>query len=192
MGLCHKPNGQSHGSSANSFCSWDQALDLSSSALIHHGLSLVDKHCCVQDPDFETEGSVISCLQDFRDMLMESTCQDQVHKMMALAAEDIRFNQILSDACLPDRERFCKDTQQVTYRRCCSCQLVVLCIMLLCCAGFLITKLCCTLSWTDAAQTSATMFAVSAVCAATLCVLMLLEKDVLHLSAVQLKYLAST
>ena len=130
---CHKPNGQSHGCSAKSFCSWDQALGLSTSVgYIHCGSSLVDNHCCVQDPDFETEGSVISCLQDFRDMLMESTCQDQVHKMMALAAEDIRFNQILSDACLSDRERFCKDTQQVTYRLCCSCQLVVLCIMLLC------------------------------------------------------------
>lgn len=68
----------------------------------------------VQDPDFETEGSVIACLQDFRNMLMETKCQEQVHKMMALASEDIRFNQILSDACLSDRERFCKDTQQVT------------------------------------------------------------------------------
>ena len=92
----------------------------------------------VQDPDFETEGSVIACLQDFRNMLMETKCQEQVHKMMALASEDIRFNQILSDACLSDRERFCKDTQQVAYCVCGEVSIVLAafalpCMLLTCC-----------------------------------------------------------
>lgn len=80
-------------------------------------ISLLPMSCVnVQEPEYDTEGSVISCLQDFRNVLMDSNCQEQVHKMMSLASEDIRFNQILSDACLSDRERFCKDTQQVIHR----------------------------------------------------------------------------
>ena len=44
---------------------------------------------------------------------MNLQCKDQVHKVMARASEDIRFNQLLADACLNDREQFCGGTQQV-------------------------------------------------------------------------------
>lgn len=69
----------------------------------------------MQDQDYDSDVSVIACLQDFRNSLMDEGCQQQVHKLMSLASEDVRFNQILSEACLSDRERFCKDTQQVRH-----------------------------------------------------------------------------
>ena len=63
----------------------------------------------------ESEGQIVSCLQDSRDMLMNMQCREQVHKVMARASEDIRFNQILADACFNDREQFCSTTQQVNF-----------------------------------------------------------------------------
>ena len=63
----------------------------------------------------ESEGQIVSCLQDSRDMLMNMQCQEQVHKVMARASEDIRFNQMLADACFNDREQFCSTTQQVSF-----------------------------------------------------------------------------
>lgn len=57
----------------------------------------------------------MSCLQDSRDMLMNMQCREQVHKVMARASEDIRFNQMLADACFNDREQFCSTTQQVRF-----------------------------------------------------------------------------
>lgn len=55
----------------------------------------------------------MACLQDYRDTLVNSKCRDEVHKVMARASEDIRFNQMLSEACLTDREVHCSTTQQV-------------------------------------------------------------------------------
>jgi len=63
----------------------------------------------------ESEGQIVSCLQDSRDMLMNMQCREQVHKVVARASEDIRFNQMLADACFNDREQFCSTTQQVTF-----------------------------------------------------------------------------
>lgn len=57
----------------------------------------------------------MACLQDFRSMLIDSKCRDEVHKVMARGSEDIRFNQMLSDACLGDREKHCNTTQQVSH-----------------------------------------------------------------------------
>ena len=61
----------------------------------------------------EMEGQIAACLQDSRDMLMNSQCKDEVHQVMVRASEDIRFNQMLADACLNDRDKFCSNTQQV-------------------------------------------------------------------------------
>ena len=55
----------------------------------------------------------MACLQDSRKLLVDSKCKDEVHKVMARASEDIRFNQMLSEACLTDREVHCNTTQQV-------------------------------------------------------------------------------
>ena len=63
----------------------------------------------------ESEGQIVACLQDSRDMLMNMQCREQVHKVMARASEDIRFNQMLADACFNDREQFCSTTQQVSF-----------------------------------------------------------------------------
>ena len=62
----------------------------------------------------EGDGIVMSCLQDHRNTLIESKCRDAVHKAIARASEDIRFNQMLSEHCLRDRELHCNTTQQVT------------------------------------------------------------------------------
>ena len=66
----------------------------------------------VQELD-ESEGAIVACLQDHRDLLHSSKCKDEVHKVMTRASEDIRFNQMLSEACLTDREVHCNNTQQV-------------------------------------------------------------------------------
>ncbi|DBA68142.1 TPA: hypothetical protein ACH3X2_013949 [Trebouxia sp. C0005] len=72
--------------------------------------------CGWDDELDESEGQIVSCLQDSRDMLMNMQCQEQVHKVMARASEDIRFNQMLADACFNDREQFCSTTQQGSAR----------------------------------------------------------------------------
>ena len=80
-------------------------------------------HCSVAQPPLSTvwnlqeldemEGQIAACLQDSRDMLMNSQCKDEVHRVMVRASEDIRFNQMLADTCLNDRDKFCSTTQQV-------------------------------------------------------------------------------
>ena len=67
----------------------------------------------MQAMDDNEEGQIISCLQDSQPRLMNLECRDQVHKVMVRGSEDIRFNQLLADACLSDREQFCGTTQQV-------------------------------------------------------------------------------
>ena len=62
----------------------------------------------------DSKGQIVSCLQDFRDTLMSMQCREQVHQVMARASEDMRFNQMLADACFNDREQFCSTTQQVS------------------------------------------------------------------------------
>lgn len=55
----------------------------------------------------------MACLQDHRYTLIGSKCKEEVHKAIARASEDIRFNQMLSEHCLHDREQHCNTTQQV-------------------------------------------------------------------------------
>lgn len=55
----------------------------------------------------------MACLQDHRNTLIEGKCREEVHKAIARASEDIRFNQMLSEHCLHDRELHCNTTQQV-------------------------------------------------------------------------------
>ncbi|KAL0026108.1 hypothetical protein WJX79_000228 [Trebouxia sp. C0005] len=64
----------------------------------------------------DSKGQIVSCLQDFRDTLMSMQCREQVHQVMARASEDMRFNQMLADACFNDREQFCSTTQQGSAR----------------------------------------------------------------------------
>ncbi|KAK9857617.1 hypothetical protein WJX84_000703, partial [Apatococcus fuscideae] len=60
----------------------------------------------------ETEGwdaRVTYCLQDFRSEIAAPKCKDQVHKVIARAAQDIRMDEPLADACFEDRQKLCED-----------------------------------------------------------------------------------
>lgn len=72
--------------------------------------------CGWQDEYEEGDGVVMACLQDHRNTLIESKCKDEVHKAIARASENIRFNQMLSEHCLHDRELHCNTTQQGSAR----------------------------------------------------------------------------
>eukprot|EP00897_Mesotaenium_endlicherianum_P000593 jgi/Mesen1/10534/ME000083S10041 len=55
------------------------------------------------------DAKVIQCLQDYRDELKDPKCRKQVHRLTKRAAEDIRFDKPLAEACHKDRTTICKD-----------------------------------------------------------------------------------
>ncbi|KAK9820440.1 hypothetical protein WJX72_010380 [[Myrmecia] bisecta] len=57
------------------------------------------------------DARVIQCLQDYRDELVEPECKAQVHKLTQRAAQDIRFDEPLADACFEDRAKLCDGVQ---------------------------------------------------------------------------------
>jgi Golgi apparatus protein 1 len=63
-------------------------------------------------------------LQDFRDEINEDACQAQVRKYQELAAQDIRFNPRLADACVQDRMDLCAHVPLVS-AACCICSVPV-------------------------------------------------------------------
>mmetsp|Transcript_2774 Transcript_2774/g.6902 ORF Transcript_2774/g.6902 Transcript_2774/m.6902 type:complete len:571 (-) Transcript_2774:276-1988(-) len=54
------------------------------------------------------DARVIQCLQDYKEDLQVPACQKQVKKLTERAAEDIRFDKPLADACFEDRTRLCE------------------------------------------------------------------------------------
>ncbi|KAG1658887.1 hypothetical protein FOA52_000675 [Chlamydomonas sp. UWO 241] len=50
---------------------------------------------------------VTTCLQDFYHELKDPKCREQVKKYLELAAEDVRFDLPLADACYQDRRKLC-------------------------------------------------------------------------------------
>ena len=42
-----------------------------------------------------------------------SCCAHQVHRKMARASRDIRFDDVLANACQEDRKQYCSDVQPV-------------------------------------------------------------------------------
>ncbi|GJP36222.1 hypothetical protein CLOM_g20753, partial [Closterium sp. NIES-68] len=55
------------------------------------------------------DAKVIECLQDYRDELKDPKCKASVHRLTQRAAEDIRFDRPLADACHEDRTTICRD-----------------------------------------------------------------------------------
>ncbi|KAG2445817.1 hypothetical protein HXX76_000421 [Chlamydomonas incerta] len=51
--------------------------------------------------------SVIRCLQDYMNEITSPACRSMVRKYKELAAEDIRFDVPLAEACFEDRQRLC-------------------------------------------------------------------------------------
>ncbi|KAG2452551.1 hypothetical protein HYH02_002788 [Chlamydomonas schloesseri] len=58
--------------------------------------------------DIDTyDSSVINCLQDYSAEIKNSECKSQVKKYLQLAAQDIRFDVPLAEACYEDRQKYC-------------------------------------------------------------------------------------
>eukprot|EP00899_Mesostigma_viride_P022799 jgi/Mesvir1/3703/Mv14989-RA.1 len=55
------------------------------------------------------DGRVIECLQDYKDELVTPECKERVHRLTVRAAQDIRFDEPLADACYEDRTRLCEN-----------------------------------------------------------------------------------
>uniref|UniRef100_A0A061SDF6 Golgi apparatus protein 1 n=1 Tax=Tetraselmis sp. GSL018 TaxID=582737 RepID=A0A061SDF6_9CHLO len=54
------------------------------------------------------DARVIQCLQDYKEDLQVDDCKKQVKKLTMRAAQDIRFDEPLADACFEDRNRLCE------------------------------------------------------------------------------------
>ncbi|GJP29711.1 hypothetical protein CLOM_g19337 [Closterium sp. NIES-68] len=55
-----------------------------------------------------SDAKVIQCLQDYRDELKDPRCRQQVHLLTKRAAEDIRFDRALVEACKDDWQAHCQ------------------------------------------------------------------------------------
>ena len=97
--------------------SWHQ--NCAASSVLGNRQVLISLLLLLQEVE-ESGGEIVACLQDSRNSLMDAQCRDEVHLVMARASEDIRFNQMLADACLHDREVFCSSTQQVWSSNACT------------------------------------------------------------------------
>ena len=64
------------------------------------------------------DARVIQCLQDFKDELHNEQCKGQVHKLTERAAQDIRFDEPLAEACFDDRQKLCSGVQPVSLGWC--------------------------------------------------------------------------
>jgi hypothetical protein len=53
--------------------------------------------------------------QTFKEELKSSACRDKVHRKMMRAARDIRFDDVLANACQEDRKTYCNDVQPVSH-----------------------------------------------------------------------------
>jgi hypothetical protein len=56
----------------------------------------------------------MNCLQDFREEIKSDACKSQVYKYVELAAQDIRFDVPLADACYNDRMTLCSNVPPVS------------------------------------------------------------------------------
>ena len=59
------------------------------------------------------DASVIRCLQDYVNEIQSAPCKEQVQKYQQLAAESIRFDVPLADACFDDRQKLCASVPPV-------------------------------------------------------------------------------
>lgn len=53
-------------------------------------------------------------VQDFYEDIQDEDCKKEVHKQLELAAQDIRFNIPLAEACYSDRMELCADVPPVS------------------------------------------------------------------------------
>ena len=60
--------------------------------------------------------SGLNCLQQFKEELKSQECKDQIARRTSRAARDIRFDDVLANACQDDRKKYCNDVQPVSIR----------------------------------------------------------------------------
>ncbi|GLI60743.1 hypothetical protein VaNZ11_002971 [Volvox africanus] len=63
------------------------------------------------DEDDNLKKSALNCLQSLREELKSDKCKAEIHRRLARAARDIRFDEVLAGACTDDRNRFCSEVQ---------------------------------------------------------------------------------
>eukprot|EP00879_Flechtneria_rotunda_P000602 GHRR01000712.1.p1 GENE.GHRR01000712.1~~GHRR01000712.1.p1 ORF type:complete len:883 (+),score=207.41 GHRR01000712.1:2504-5152(+) len=72
-------------------------------------------HCQVSlkemEDDKEKRKTALNCLQQFKEELNSQECRDKIHRKTQRAARDIRFDDVLANACQEDRKNFCNDVQ---------------------------------------------------------------------------------
>ncbi|KAI8475756.1 MAG: hypothetical protein J3K34DRAFT_453290 [Monoraphidium minutum] len=61
--------------------------------------------------DKKKRTAALNCLQTFKEELKSDECREKVHRAMVREARDIRFDDVLADACQEDRKTYCNDVQ---------------------------------------------------------------------------------
>eukprot|EP00195_Chlamydomonas_chlamydogama_P004977 CAMPEP_0202901334 /NCGR_PEP_ID=MMETSP1392-20130828/14194_1 /ASSEMBLY_ACC=CAM_ASM_000868 /TAXON_ID=225041 /ORGANISM="Chlamydomonas chlamydogama, Strain SAG 11-48b" /LENGTH=885 /DNA_ID=CAMNT_0049587883 /DNA_START=46 /DNA_END=2703 /DNA_ORIENTATION=- len=63
------------------------------------------------DDEEKKKRAGLNCLQQYKEELKSEKCKAEVHRRMKRAAKDIRFDEVLANACYEDRAKFCNDVQ---------------------------------------------------------------------------------
>lgn len=75
--------------------------------------------CCQEMDGLDgEESSTTRCLQDYIEEISNPQCRDMVQRYKQLAAEDIRFDVPLADACASDRKSLCANIPPVRIAAC--------------------------------------------------------------------------
>eukprot|EP00798_Chlamydomonas_sp_ICE-L_P015369 gene15369-21453_t len=61
------------------------------------------------DGDEKTRDSALNCLQSNQEDIKSDDCKSEMHRRKERASRDIRFDEVLADACSEDRETYCTD-----------------------------------------------------------------------------------
>ena len=65
------------------------------------------------DDDNKIKQSALNCLQQYKEELKSDKCKAEVHRRMQRQSRDIRFDEVLANACFDDRAKFCDEVQMV-------------------------------------------------------------------------------
>lgn len=63
------------------------------------------------DNDDKVKTTALNCLQSYKDELKSDGCKAEIHRRVSRQAKDIRFDEVLANACTEDRTTFCNDVQ---------------------------------------------------------------------------------
>ena len=66
------------------------------------------------DGDEKAKARGLHCLQQFREDIKSEACKNEVHRRMQRASRDVRFDDVLADACADDRAQYCNEVSPVS------------------------------------------------------------------------------